>query len=457
MPQGVRDVAGQRLARMSADSRDLIELAAVGGRAARVRGAARRRAAGGGGAAARARRGDEQPHARGDARRPHRLPLPPRAPAPRRDSTACRSARRAALHLRLATALEAVHGAEDDRSVSDLALHFGRPAALGGAERAVHYALRAAELAARSFAFEEAARQLRGALDLGIADPATRSKTLRRLGGALHRCGSAPEALESYAAAAAEARALGDDALLAEAAIGFENACWRPGIGAPESVALLEEALAAADPREEPLRVRLLASLSRARAYRGDHELAAKTWGEAVETARRIGDRLGLAVTLFHAAWTRGSRSAADVLASLDEARELFTAPRRGRPPQRARRLPSDPAAGGLRDRDAATGPRVVRCGGRARRPAVLPARVLLRRRDAGRVRRAPRRGGGPGQRGVRAEPALRRGCVRAPRDPDVHGAAGARAPRAGRAAGPADRRPAARRARRVAARRWRC
>ena len=325
VPQGVRDVAAQRLARMSADSRDLIELAAVGDRAVEF---VVMRAAAPLDEPALLRALDEATSSRMLEEMPGTLiayrfrhELLRRAVSDRLPA-----ARRAALHLRLAAALEAVRGAEDDRSVSELALHFGQAAALGGAERAIHYALRAAELAARSFAFEEAARQLRSALDLGIPDPATRARTLCHLGDALHRVGSAPEALESYAAAAADARALEDHELLAEAAIGFENACWRPGIGAAESIALVEEAIAATGTREAPLRVRLLAGLSRARAYRGDHDLAAEIWREAVEMARRIGDRLGLAVTLFHAAWTRGSQSASDVLISLDEARELFTA-----------------------------------------------------------------------------------------------------------------------------------
>ena len=128
------------------------------------------------GAAARARRGDRAaacsrrcPGARIAYRFRHELlrrAVLDRLPA----------ARRAALHLRLAEALEAVHGAEDDRSVTDLALHFGQAAASAARERAIRYALRAAELAARSFAYEDAARRCSAALDLGIADPATRAQ-----------------------------------------------------------------------------------------------------------------------------------------------------------------------------------------------------------------------------------------------------------------------------------------
>ena len=133
---------------------------------------------------------------------PHRLPVPARAAAPGgARPPAGVSPRRVAPPARAGSRPSAAPS--DDRSVCELALHFGQAAALGGAERAIHYALRAAELAARSFAYEEAARRLQEALELGIPDPATRGRTLADLGVALHRVGSAPEALESYAAAAA--------------------------------------------------------------------------------------------------------------------------------------------------------------------------------------------------------------------------------------------------------------
>jgi DNA-binding CsgD family transcriptional regulator len=323
IPQGVRDVVGQRLARMAADTRGLVELAAVSARAlelavlsaaAPLDEAALLSALD---EATASRMLEEVPGGRITYRFRHELLR--RAVADRLSS-----ARRAALHLRLATGLESVHGADAERSVNDLAFHFAQAAGLGGREPAVRYALRAAELAMRSFAYEEAVRQLRFALDLGIDEPSSRAQALCEIGTALHRSGHPPQALENYAAAAAVARDIGDVELLAQAAIGFENACWRPGIYDARSTALLEEATAAAGDRDGPRRVRLLASLSRAHAYRGEHVSAEATWRSAVEMARRTGDRRGLAVSLYHAAWTRGSQSPETVLRSLDEARDLF-------------------------------------------------------------------------------------------------------------------------------------
>ena len=144
-----------------------------------------------------------------------------------------------------------------------------------------------------------------------------------RQGLAWHHAGRDGEALESFAAAAAAAREAGDAALQARAAIGFETACWRPGIDDPRAVALLREAARgiAAEPSAE--RVRVLAHLSRALAYRGDHAAAGACLSEAVAMARRVGDPGALMVALSHAAWTRGSRSLEAILADLTEAGEL--------------------------------------------------------------------------------------------------------------------------------------
>jgi len=78
---------------------------------------------------------------------------------------------------------------------------------------------------------------------------------------------------------------------------------------------------------DSALRVQLLASLCRALAIRGDHVAAASRWHEAVEMARRVGDRRSLAMTLYYAVFTRGSRSPDAVVAALTEACDLLDAP----------------------------------------------------------------------------------------------------------------------------------
>ena len=78
-----------------------------------------------------------------------------------------------------------------------------------------------------------------------ISAPQRRAEVFLELGSASHRGGKAADALAAFRAAANIARELGDAELLARAAIGYEDACWRPGIADQGAVELLEEAAAA--------------------------------------------------------------------------------------------------------------------------------------------------------------------------------------------------------------------
>ena len=241
------------------------------------------------------------------------------------------SFRAAALHLRVGEALEAMPEGRRDRIINELAFHFRAAAPIAGNRRAVEYALEAAAQAERSLGFAEAAGRFEEALALGVPDLPTEAEVRCRQGLAWHLAGRAAEALESFAAAAAAARECGDEALQARAAIGFETACWRPGIDDPRAVALLREAAEEVDAEPSALRVLVLAHLSRALAYRGNHAAAGECWSQAVAMARLVGDPGALMVALSHAAWTRGSRMLDEILADLTEAVEL------------ARTLPHDP------------------------------------------------------------------------------------------------------------------
>jgi DNA-binding SARP family transcriptional activator len=252
------------------------------------------------------------------------------------------SIRAAALHLRVGEALEAMPGGRRDRIINELAFHFRAAAPVAGNSRAVGYALEAAAQAERSLAFDEAAGRFEEALALGVPDLPAEADVRCRQGLAWHLAGRSADALESFAAAAAAARECGDEALQARAAIGFETACWRPGIDDPRAVALLHEAARGVAAEPSALRVRVLAHLSRALAYRGDHAKAGECWSQAVAMARLVADPGALMVALSHAAWTRGSRALDEILADLAEAVEL------------ARMLPHDPLS------DVARGMRIA-------------------------------------------------------------------------------------------------
>ncbi len=230
--------------------------------------------------------------------------------------------RRAELHLRVGEALEGA-GAPSDRTLADLAHHFGAAAPFGGAERAIEYNLRAARAASAALAFDDAAVRLRTALEVGIQGEPERAKALLELGSTSHRAGKATDALEAFASAAEIARALDSVELLAWAAIGYEEACWRPGLVSREAVELLEEGLTAIGEGSEELRIGLLAGLARALDFQGERERGAIVRENAVGLARRHENRAGLAKVLVRSYWARGTTPLEEILSMLTEARDL--------------------------------------------------------------------------------------------------------------------------------------
>jgi DNA-binding CsgD family transcriptional regulator len=230
--------------------------------------------------------------------------------------------RRAELHLRVGEALESA-AAGSDRALADLAHHFGAAAPFGAAERAIDYNLRAARAANAALAFEDAAMRLRTAIEIGIQGEPERAGALLELGAASHRAGKATDALDAFVSAAEIARALDSGELLARAAIGYEDACWRPGVIRRDAIELLEEALARVDDSSEELRIGLLAGLSRALNFVGERERGALVRDNAIALARRYEDRAGLAKVLVGSYWARGTTPLEEILSMLTEARDL--------------------------------------------------------------------------------------------------------------------------------------
>ncbi len=320
-PESVREVTGQRLSRLAPGTIELLELAATVG--AEFELDVVRRAAGlaepellaaleeavGSGMV------EELPSQSLSCRFTHEL-------VRRALYDGLSRARRAELHLRVGEALEAA-GASSGRGLADLAHHFAAGAPFGGAERAVEHNLRAARAAAAALAFEEAARRLSTAIELGVDDPGERAEVQLELGIACHRAGKALDAIEAFAAAAQIARELDSAELLARAAIGYEDACWRPGIGIRDSVELLEEAISVLGDESEELRVGLLTGLARALDFEGERERGAIVRGNAVELARGLDDRSGLAKVLVSSYWARGASPLGEILAMLTEARDI--------------------------------------------------------------------------------------------------------------------------------------
>ena len=234
------------------------------------------------------------------------------------------AARRAEIHLRVAEALEHGWSSSDSRAVlAALAHHYAAGAPVGGAERAVAYNLLAAESAVAALAFGEAEDRFRTALELGVRDPHERARVMLQLGDACHRAGRADAALDAFARTAELARSLGDGELLARAAVGFEEACWRPAIHDAGAVELLDEAVAALPQDDSELRARALGGLARALELRGESGRAALERDASIAMSRRRCDRRTLAMILAQSYWSRGSSTNEEVNSMLLEALEL--------------------------------------------------------------------------------------------------------------------------------------
>jgi DNA-binding CsgD family transcriptional regulator/tetratricopeptide (TPR) repeat protein len=320
-PESVREVVRRRLARLAPRTGDLLELAAVAG--SEFEFAVIRRSSGltepelvaSLDEAAASGMIDELPSPGLAYRFTHELVR--RALYDRLSGI-----RRAELHLRVGEALEAGRD-PTGRTLADLAHHFGAAAPFDSQGRGVQYNVLAARAAASALAFDDAVARLRTALALGIANEDRRADVYLELGKASHRAGKAFDALDAFRAAAEIARGLGDAGLLAQAAIGYEDACWRPGIADQGAVELLEEAVAELGREDRELRVGLLAGLARALDFQGEHERALIVRDNAIGMARRLSDRVGLARILVGSYWSLGATPLEEILMMLTEARDI--------------------------------------------------------------------------------------------------------------------------------------
>ncbi len=217
--------------------------------------------------------------------------------------------RRARLHLRIGAALETLQGRDPMSSLAALAHHYC--AALPGGEprKAADYAQRAAEHADQLFAYEESARYCRLALQAlearGADDPPRRCRLLISLGQALVKTGENLQAAEVLQRAAASAKALGVSEEFARAALAFEEATWRPGIPGDAAARLLREALAGLAEGDSILRSRMLSSLTRALVFSGAFDEAMAVHAEAIGMARRLDDPASIAAALRSIATAR--------------------------------------------------------------------------------------------------------------------------------------------------------
>ena len=214
------------------------------------------------------------------------------------------SARRARVHRKVGEALEALAGATPDARIDDLAHHWLAAAQVVDAAKAIGYARQAGDRSLAGLAYEAAAAHYERAL--AVLEPTDRDGELLRcdlllaLGDAQRSAGD-PRYRETMAEAAAMARRYGDAHRLGVAALGS----GRPG-GAQSAlipddtlVTLYTEAIAALGTDDTLLRVRLLGQLAAELTYSAERERRHALSAEAVESARSTGDRVGLGHALI--------------------------------------------------------------------------------------------------------------------------------------------------------------
>ncbi|MFG1956699.1 BTAD domain-containing putative transcriptional regulator [Nonomuraea sp. NPDC049028] len=295
VPAGARDVIDRRLARLPAATQDLLRAAAVAGREVTVDLLA-----------ALTERPIEEVMTLAEPAVAVGLLTEDARPADYRFSHALvRQAldagltrlARARLHLRAGTYLETLPGADP----AQLAGHFAAAAKLGGAERAVAYAVAAAREAVARHGYTESVTFWELAVaHLPPGDSADRCHLLTELGQARRTVGDADGAMHDLTEAIAAAKRLGDRDALVTAVSAFGGLSvwnWRPyGVVDEQMVSVLEDLLAG--PLDDHARATLLGTLGVELHYgprRAEGELLA---ADAVELARALGDPALLARTL---------------------------------------------------------------------------------------------------------------------------------------------------------------
>ena len=207
-------------------------------------------------------------------------------------------ASRAGMHLRIAEALEAVHEADRRPLLAELAGHYAAAASLGTTGKAIYYGRQAADQALKSVALEEALTHLTSVLSLADGDSEVRAETLMDLANLEARFGRFDAMRRHFEESFEIARRLGDARLVAEAAIGFENAVHTPGLAGEPAIAAVETAMQLVGDTSGALRVRLEAALGRALTHAGRLAEADEVIEAAMAHAAELGDAEAMGAAL---------------------------------------------------------------------------------------------------------------------------------------------------------------
>ena len=296
VPDSVREVVAERLARLSPPARELVDLAALAGQRIDLQVMA---------LAADVSAGElegpvgELVAAGVLAAAPTTALVYQFAHAIVRDTVeeAIAPLARRRLHLAVARAIETAYEADRRSVLAELARHYTAAVPLGPIDKAAYYGRRAASQALRSAAYDEAIAHLEAVLGL-LPASTERAAVLVELGSAQLRRGLYAASRDTCTRAFRAAAELGAVDVAAHAAIGFEDARHFPGAPGGPAVELLRAALALVGDESAPLHARLLASLGRALAHTGLTAEGVEAAELATDQARAVGDPESLIVAL---------------------------------------------------------------------------------------------------------------------------------------------------------------
>jgi class 3 adenylate cyclase/tetratricopeptide (TPR) repeat protein len=216
--------------------------------------------------------------------------------------------RRLRLHRRAAETLAAHVG---ERRVEDVARHYCECAPLGDVDQAVHYGMLAARQAVQRLAYEEAAswfERVLSVLDPDRTPPETRAGLLIELGKSQFAFGDLAAARATLQDAEAISRSAANAELFTRAALsrGGRRGWSEAGLVDEVLIASLEEALGMLPPGDSALRAEASARLASELYFRADeHERRMQLALDAIAMARRVGDTDALAAVLTSATFGR--------------------------------------------------------------------------------------------------------------------------------------------------------
>ena len=236
--------------------------------------------------------------------------------------------KRSALHERTGLAIEQVCGGNVDERLGELAHHFLEAAPRGDLAKAIDYAKRAGAQDMEQFAYEDAVEVYDRALEvlelMDEPDEALRCHLLLSLGGAEAKSARVADARAAFERAAESARRLDNTDSLVGAAIGIALLSDAGRLD-EQLLALLDEALERIGPERTARRAALLSAKS-AEMYWVDNDVreSEQLVNEAIEIAREIDSPSTLAAALTRKVFIPGGPDAPGIrLAIADEMVEL--------------------------------------------------------------------------------------------------------------------------------------